>query len=374
MKKLTSFLFSFVIAFTSSMGSVANAEEITINTPTQWSVSPITRVMFKFQTLKEIEKEQRSKQAFKELINDLTQLNEKDHNQALFSILRVGESDIDNRDFIIEVLSNWEQEGSAKAKQFAPASGWYHAVNLSVAALGALTIRRMVKGGFVTPVLDRTVAPQTATINQRLRGFLEQKIAKLNLGRLATKANLIANASAGASFLGFVLMMDTQFYDAIIHNLYDLVGPENIEFFQIFYSTKLPPLGLWLMVENIILCENHSRVVEISNSPEFQKDVLQEEDKTKLKGYLTEINEQINPNLDSISSNIINKNKANAFMLDGLRTKADKQLQYSIKDNKTKANNPYADRVLMCDQTAMIHTKSNINHIKAVIEAKLSDQ
>ena len=354
MKKLFIILFTLVIAFT-SLASLA-----------QDSTSPIARVQQQLEELKQTDASERPKQAFQELIADLVRLNEKDHNQFLFSLLKNYEKDFKNRDFLIEVVVGWEKEGRTKTRDYAPASNWMHAANLSLGLLGALTIRKMVKAQFITAPLNQT-ATVAQTTSPRLRDFLEQKIAKLNLPRLATKANLISNTSGAATFVGLILLMDEQFYDAVIHGLYDHLGPDSLEFFKMFYTTKIPPYELWQTIDAMIVCENHNRLVEVAQSIENQ-------DKAQLKASLEEINNQIIPNLESLAESVINKKRMNTLMVDGLKPKTNVQLQFALKNIETKEANPFAERVLVCDQTAISHTLSNIEHFKFFIESKLKDQ
>lgn len=354
MKKIFLVIFGLIMALT----SLASFAQTT-------STSPVSRAMAQLQALKQTEPEKRSNQAMQELISDLVRLSEKDHNQFLFSVLKMYEKDFSDRNFLIELILKWENAGSEKTRDFMPASAWYHAANVTVAVLGALTVRKMVKGTFITAPLNKT--PNAPTINLRLREFLEQKITRLNLGRLATKANLISNASGASTFVGLMLLMDEQFYDALIQGLHQHVGAENIEFFQILYSKKIPPYELWQMIDVMILCENHNRLIEISGQVETQE-------KTTLNAYLEEINTRITPNLESIASNAVNEERKNRLMQDGLKTRKDKQLQFALKNIETKAENPFAQRILMCDQTSMMHTMSNKEHLKFVIESKIKDQ
>ena len=333
---------------------------------------PVVRAALMFNSLKRMKAEDRPKEAMTLLAKTMADLNEKDHNKVLFELLSLYQKDFDNRDFIIEVLTLWEEAGKYKTEFYAPPSGWYHTFNIIMTTLGALTAYRMIKNRFITPPLKPVYVPNQ--MNSKLRNFLDEKIAKVNLRALTSKANLLAGAGSFTTSLGMLLILHQQFYDAVMQGLAEHFGPEEMDFMQALHSTKIPPNELWQMVDVAILCENHGRLVEISKSPEITKtETLVSQERIHLMTLLEEINEHIEPNLESIRSNIVNKKKANQLMLDGMEPKNNKQLQFAIKNTNVKDQRAkkYGDKVLMCDQTSLEHTLNHIKQLKSVMEEKI---
>lgn len=336
------------------------------------SASPVVRALESLETIKLIEDKEQSIQAINELISDVKRMNEKDHNQFLFAVLGLYEKEWKDNDFYIKFITLWEDKSDQKARAYIPPSAWSQGAGIAVAALGGILAHRMVKGFFTTPPLQ-SAAGSTTKMNSKLRNYLEQKFANF---RLNPKMHWVSGTSGMATFVGLSVLieLDPSTYDAFLHGLLDTVGPENIEYFQFLYSLKIPPMELWQVMDTMILCENHNRLTEISQSREIMRQGnLSDADKQALTAYLADIDDNIGPRLESLRDNLVNSKNNNRMMRDGYRPKTDKQFQFVQKD--TGIRSPEAkkitDRVLMCDQISLQFALLNRDQLRSHIQDKL---
>ena len=338
-------------------------------TATPIEVKPLQKALNLFHSLKNLPDQKRSAAHLKRLTEALVTLDEQSHNQALFHILNVYEKEKENRNFVINILTVWEQNSSAKTATYAPASWWYHSLTLGMSVLGGIAAKRMIQSYMFksSPGMTRQILETEQKLNPKVVGALEKRFAQMNLGKYATKANM----AGGLVGLGIALMMDDDFNNFFFM---DLLQADKIPVLEMLVSSKIPPLQLWFLMDVMILCEAHSRVVAISHSNEVQSESPDNYDKIILGNYLTELQQHILPNLLSISTNVVNTENLNRLMVDGVRIQKDVQLRFAIKDTNRKSENKakyFTDRVLSCDQTSLKHTLQNIEHLEFHIKNKL---
>lgn len=338
--------------------------------PTQaQELSPSNRVYRQFLVLKGLPAEIRPDNATETLIKNIAALDSKDHNYFLFKVLELYYNDfsIENRSLIVDVLTKLQKHLNLSNADIKPASNWYHVGNGLTAAFGASVLYVLLKGRGVkipsTMTAQQAVRAETA-LNGPLSKF-SNKLSEAYLKHL-TFASASFSSSAG---VGVLFLIDSEFREFIFSPLKS-THPDDFPLIEYLFQYKVPPLELMYLLDVAIVCDMHTRLVELSKFDLNSNDKLARALSTHSKA---EVEEFILPNLTSLE--MVSNSKENIFMREGFEPKKDEKIKAYIEDAETKSNtkdNLISQKTLMCDQVNLGTSKRFANDLLFQLQ-KLSD-